>query len=149
MMKSVEYVVGLIDGLVAAGLPENRIVLAGFSQGHAMTLLTALTTKYAGKLAGLVCLSGYLPLLDRVQALRRKAGLPDAVGDTPIFLVRGKNDMLIPKRYLRLQLEKLKELGVTDAALEVHEYEGLGHAVMSQELVDLSKWLEKIVPPLE
>lgn len=57
MKFSIAYMVTLIDDLVSQGIPEIRIVLGGFSQGCAMTLFTGLTSKYAGKLAGLV---GYL-----------------------------------------------------------------------------------------
>lgn len=150
LLNARKYVESLIDDLVAQGIPPNRIVLGGFSQGHAVTLLTGLTSeKYAGKLAGLVCLSGYLPLHDRIQALRTEASLPETVGHVPMFIVRGQSDVLVPKRYLRLQLEKLKELGVEDSALEVHEYEGLGHRLSPQELMDLCTWLEKIIPALE
>ena len=149
-MQARAYVEGLIDDLVAEGIPQNRIVLGGFSQGHAVTLMTGLTSsKYAGRLAGLVCLSGYLPLQDRIQALRVEANLPEKIGDVPIFLVRGQKDILVPKRYLRLQLEKLKELGIRDDAIEVHEYEGLGHSLSPRELMDLCTWLEKVMPPLE
>jgi len=150
MAKSVAYVESLIDDLVAKGVPVNRIVVGGFSQGHAITLLTGLTSsKYAGKLAGLIGLSGYVPIADRIQALRAEHGLPETVGPVPLFIVRGKSDMVVPKRYLRLQLEKFKELGVPDDAVEVHEYEGLGHSVSAQLLRDLLVWLEKIIPPLE
>jgi lysophospholipase-1 len=150
MMQSVKYVVSLIDDLVAKGVPEKRIVLAGFSQGHAMTLLTGLTSKYAGRLGGLVALSGYLPVADRIKPLRKDASLPLTVGgDVPIFLARGTNDMLVPKRYGRLQLEKLKELGVPDSAIETHEYQDMGHSVSPRELADVLTFLEKIIPAIE
>jgi lysophospholipase-1 len=150
LLRARGYVESLIDDLVVQGIPPNRIVLGGFSQGHAVTLLTGLTSaRYAGKLAGLVGLSGYLPLQDRIQQLRTEAGLCKKIGDVPMFIVRGTKDVLVPKRHLRLQLEKLKELGVADDVLEVHKYEGLGHTLSPQELRDLSIWLEKVIPALE
>lgn len=92
MRASMAYIVSLIDDLVAQGVPEKRIVLGGFSQGCAMTLLTGLTSKYAGKLGGLVGLSGYLPLADKISTLRADAGLTKHVDeDVPIFLVRGED----------------------------------------------------------
>jgi lysophospholipase-1 len=150
MTRSVKYIVGLIDDLVEKGVPAKRIILAGFSQGHAMTLLTGLTSKYADKLGGLIALSGYLPIADRIKALRAEAGLPANVsGDVPIFFARGTNDMMVPKRYGRMQMEKLKQLGVSDSLIELHEYEGVGHAVVPIELTDMSKWLQKVIPPVE
>jgi lysophospholipase-1 len=150
MIRSVQYVVSLIDDLVAKGVPEKRIILAGFSQGNAMTLLTGLVSKYADKLGGLIALSGYLPIPDRIKQLRAEAGLPATVaGDVPVFLARGKNDMLVPKRYVRMQVEKLKELGMPDSSIEVHEYDDMGHAVIPRELTDVLKWLERVLPAAE
>lgn len=150
MLRSVQYITGLIDELVAQGVPEKRIVLAGFSQGHVMTLLTGLTSKYAGKLGGLVGLSGYMALPERVPALREEAGLPkDVEYDVPIFLARGTGDRLVPKRYHRLCCEALTKFGVKDEVLTVKEYEGMGHVMGGAELRDLCAWLEQVVPPLE
>lgn len=149
MRKTVDYVTSLIDEQTAKGVPPERIVLGGFSQGHAMTLLVGLTSKYADRLAGLVCMSGYLPLLGSIQRLRAEAGLPEQVGYMPIFLARGTSDQLVPKRYHTMALEKLKQLGVEHDAVEVHEYEGLGHATNGIELRDLCAFLEKVVPGLD
>lgn len=147
MMQSAKYITSLIDDVISKGIPLNRIVLGGFSQGCAMTLLMGLTSKYADQLAGLVGLSGYLPLVDRIQPLRAEAGLPSTMGNVPIFVARGDKDMLVPKRYLRICKEKLEQLGAT--GLEVKEYEGLGHQANAPELRDLCAWLEKVVPALE
>ena len=149
LKKSVAYVDTLIDDLKDRGVPLNRIVLGGFSQGCAVTLLSGLTSKYAGKLGGLVCLSGYMPLIDKIQKLRSEADHPAEAGETPIFLARGTRDMLVPRRYLTLCVKKLRDLGVNETALEVHEYEGLGHASSGDELRDLCKWVERYVPALE
>ena len=48
-----------------------------------------------------------------------------------------------------MQVEKFKELGIPDDAVEVHEYEGLGHRLSPKELLDLCMWLEKVIPALE
>jgi predicted esterase len=151
MMKAMKYTESLIDDVVAKGIPANRIVLGGFSQGHAMALLTGLTSKkYAGKLGGLIGLCGYLPLAERIAPLRADSGLPESAGgDVPIFVARGVKDMLIPKRYLNLQLEKLVELGVPGELVELHEYQGIGHGISPSMLMDLLAWLEKVIPPVE
>lgn len=69
-MASVDYITSLIDDLVVQGMSERRIVVGGFSQGHAMALLTGLVSKYSGRLGGLFGLSGCLPLSDRISTLR-------------------------------------------------------------------------------
>ncbi|KAJ8105483.1 hypothetical protein OPT61_g10149 [Boeremia exigua] len=150
MLQSARYITGLIDELVAQGVPQRRIVLAGFSQGHVMSLLTGLTSKYAGKLGGLVGLSGYMAIPERVPVLREEAGLPRRVDDhVDIFLARGTGDRLVPKRYHRLCCEALAQFGVKEALLTVKEYEGMGHVMAGPELRDMCLWLERVVPPLE
>jgi predicted esterase len=147
MMATVAYLTSLIDNLVKQGIPEKRIVLGGFSQGHAMSLLTGLMSKYSGNLAGLVGLSGYLPLPERIPILREEAGLSKEVPDgIEIFLARGTGDRLVPKRYHRLCHERLVELGVKEEHLVLKEYEGMGHVMSGAELRDLCEWLERIVP---
>ncbi|KAF2661578.1 acyl-protein thioesterase 1 [Lophiostoma macrostomum CBS 122681] len=151
LKASVEYIVSLIDDVVAQGVPPNRIVMGGFSQGHALALLTGLiSTKYSGKLGGLVGLSGYLPLADKIAELRGEAGLTRHVDDdVDVFLARGTRDMLVPKRHFRICNETLFGLGVKQEKVTVKEFEGMGHVMSSSELRDLCAWLERVIPPLE
>lgn len=150
LLASVAYIESVLDGLVAKGLPANRVVLGGFSQGCALSLLAGLTSgKYAGKLAGVVGLMGYLPVPDEIQILRSKNDLPEVVGSVPIFLAKGQVDRLIPGSKWRQSLEGLKKLGVDESTLEVHEYEGLAHAVNGPLLKDLDAWLDTVLPRLE
>jgi predicted esterase len=150
MMESVAYLTTLIDDLVAQGVPEKRIVLGGFSQGHAMALLTGLTSAYAGRLGGLVGLSGYLPLIQRIPALREANNLSKEVNDdTEVLLARGTGDRLVPKRYHRMCYEGLSGLGVKEDKVTVKEYDGMGHVMAGAELRDLCEWLERVVPALD
>lgn len=149
MLESVAYVESLIDACVSKGIPPQRIVLGGFSQGCAMALLTDLTsTKYAGRLAGIVGLMGYLPLCDRLPALRAKAGLPATHGSVPVFLARGKQDQMIPKKTYEQTLKALSMAGVESSSLEAKEYEGVGHQINGAVLKDLSEFLGRVVPDL-
>jgi len=151
MIASVAYITTLIDDLVAQGVPEHRIVVGGFSQGHAMALLTGLTSgRYAGRLGGLAGLSGYLPLIEQIPRLREEAGLSKEVNDkVEIFLARGTKDMLVPKRYHRMCYEGLYGLGVDQEKTTIQEYEGMGHVMGGAELRDLCAWLEKVLPAIE
>ena len=89
--------------------PARRIVLAGFSQGCAMTLMTGL--RYPEALAGLVGMSGYLPLADTTAAERSPAS-----AGLPIFLAHGRQDPIIPlarAEASRAALAELQKLGAT------------------------------------
>ncbi|KAF2000310.1 alpha/beta-hydrolase [Amniculicola lignicola CBS 123094] len=140
------YVVSLIDGLISQGIPLNRIIIGGFSQGCAMSLIVGLTSKYAGKLGGIVSLSDYLPLADKISALREEAELtPHVDNKVPMFLARGTRDMMIPKRYCRIAYETLFGLGVKREVARIKEYEGMGHVMSGAVLRDLCAWLEEVV----
>lgn len=152
LLESIKYIESLVDACVRKGVPPQRIVVGGFSQGCAVSLLGDLISeKYSGKLAGIVGLMGYLPLADgnRIQGMRAKAGLPPVMGEVPVFLARGKKDILVPSRYFEQAVTKLKELGLNESALETHEYDGLGHTLSGPVLKDLCTWLESVLPKLE
>ena len=82
LRESLQQVHALLDRERARGMPAQRIVLAGFSQGCALTLLAGL--RYPERLAGLAGLSGYLPLAGTTAAERHEANR-----DVPIFLAHG------------------------------------------------------------
>lgn len=124
----------LIAREVARGIPANKIFLAGFSQGCAMTLQTGL--RYPQKLAGLLCLSGYVPLRDVVAAERSAANQ-----DTPVFLVHGRADPVIHIQRAEQSRDLLKELGYQ---IEWHEYM-MPHSVCAEEIRDIGLWLKKVL----
>ena len=123
-----------IEGLIARelerGIAPERIVLMGFSQGCAMTLMTGL--RHAQKLAGFVCLSGYLPLLDKTAA---EANPANAL--TPIFMAHGLQDPIVPLARAQASREELTRLGYT---IEWHDY-AMPHSVCAEEIADLNRWL--------
>ena len=129
--KSIEQ---LIERENARGIPANRIILAGFSQGCAMALQVGL--RYPEKLAGLLCLSGYVPLRDVVSN-----EIHSANHDTPIFLVHGRADPVIPLQRAVQSRDLLLELGYK---LEWHEYM-MQHSVCEEEIADISTWLQKVL----
>ncbi|EME40031.1 hypothetical protein DOTSEDRAFT_74786 [Dothistroma septosporum NZE10] len=152
LQSSLTYLESLIDACVRKGIPPQRIVLGGFSQGCALSLLLDLTSKtYAGKLGAIVGLMGYLPLAEgrQLEDMRAHAGLPIDHGDVPIFLARGAADKMIPGRVWKQTLEKLERLGVGKDHLNVKEYEGLGHGLSGRVLGDVCSFVERYVPALE
>lgn len=134
LRESVQLVEALIAREKARGVPAGRIVLAGFSQGCAMTLLTGL--RHAERLAGLVGLSGYLPLADSTAAERHAANQ-----DTPVFLVHGSADPVIPIERARASRDALRALG---QPVQWHEYP-MQHAVCPAEVADLNAWLLRVL----
>ena len=118
----------------ARGVAAGRIVLAGFSQGCAMTLQTGL--RHPEKLAGLLCLSGYVPLNATVDAERHPANQ-----DTPIFLAHGRGDQVIPILRAEQSRDLLRSLGYD---IEWHEYM-MAHSVCQEEVEDISAWFRRVL----
>ena len=127
-----------VEALIARekvrGIPAGRIVLAGFSQGCAMTLMTGL--RHDERLAGLVGLSGYLPLAAKAEAERHSANR-----DTPIFLAHGSADPMLPVARARQSRDALVALG---HPVEWHEYP-MPHSVCAAEIADLERWLLRVL----
>jgi phospholipase/carboxylesterase len=134
LRESALLVQGLIDREVARGVPASRIVLAGFSQGCAMTLLAGL--RHPQRLAGLAGMSGYLPLAASTPAERHAAN-----ADTPVFLAHGRNDGVVPLARGAAARDQLKSLGHT---VEWHDYP-MEHSVCMEEVVALNQWLLRVL----
>jgi phospholipase/carboxylesterase len=124
----------LIAREVARGMPAQRIVLMGFSQGCAMTLLTGL--RHPDRLAGLVGLSGYLPLAARTAAERSAAN-----ADVPILLAHGRDDPMIALDRATASRDALMALGYD---IEWHDY-AMPHSVCMDEIADLNRWLLRVL----
>jgi phospholipase/carboxylesterase len=127
-----------IDALIARensrGIPTDKIILAGFSQGCAMSLQTGL--RHPQKLAGIMGLSGYVPLADKVAEERHIANQ-----DTSIFLVHGTSDPVIPIQRAQQSRDLLLSLGYK---IEWHDY-WMQHSVSPQEIINIGNWLRKVL----
>ena len=120
----------------ARGIPTSRIVLAGFSQGCAMTLHTGL--RLQEKLAGMIGLSGYLPLLDTAAAERHAAN-----AKTPIFLAHGTFDPVVALPRAQASLAQLQAL---DYDVRWHTYP-MPHSVCAPEIADIAEFLREVFLP--
>lgn len=134
LRASLAMVEALIHREIKRGIPASRIVLAGFSQGCAMTLLTGLRCQE--RLAGLVGLSGYLPLAATTAAERSAAN-----AGVPIFLAHGRGDPVVVFPRATASRDALQALGYP---VEWHEYD-MPHSVCMEEIADLNAWLLRVL----
>ena len=128
--ESQAYIESLISKEIARGIPSNRIVLAGFSQGGAVALQTALRHKQP--LAGVMALSTYLPLKASLE--KEKTLLNEHI---PIFMAHGTSDTVISFATNRLSFEVLQ---AQHYHIEFHEY-AMAHTVSTQEIDDIRAFL--------
>ncbi|KAJ4504507.1 hypothetical protein HRR83_008409 [Exophiala dermatitidis] len=154
IMKSVDIIDKLVEEEIKNGTPAKRILVGGFSQGCAVSLVWGLTSRFKNEVGGMVCLSGYMPLRDRIAQLRRErrpegcpeeAELPEK-GGKKWFYVHGTMDMLIPTKMFAQGMEELAKW-VDKEDIEVHLYPGMGHSTATAELRDLLGFLDRVVPP--
>jgi phospholipase/carboxylesterase len=132
--KSEQAIRALIAHEVARGIPHARIVLAGFSQGCAMVLHTGLRLEHT--LAGIIGLSGYLPLAERFAAERHQAN-----AHTPIFLAHGTQDPLVVVARGEETRNTLLALG---HPVQWHTYP-MPHSVHPREVADISTFLQQVL----
>ena len=130
LRESIQLVEELLAREKERGVEARHIVLAGFSQGCAMALLSGL--RHAERLAGIVGMSGYLPLRDKTEAERSAANR-----DLPIFLAHGTQDPMIDIARARSSRDALTALG---HPLTWREYP-MAHSVCAEEVADINTWL--------
>lgn len=115
----------------ARGIPTENIVLAGFSQGCAMTLQTGL--RLPERLAGMLCLSGYLPLAAAVEKERHQANQ-----NTPIFMAHGSMDPVVPLTRAEASRQQLEAMGYQ---VQWNVYP-MPHAVCPEEISAIGQFLK-------
>ena len=132
---SAQAVAKLIDRELEKGIPSERIVLAGFSQGGAVAYQTALT--YPKPLAGLLAMSTYLATADSIQVNSANKSLP-------IEIFHGLQDPVVPESLGKKAQQRLQALGYTPGYFTY----AMEHSVSAAEVKDLAdfikKWLLKV-----
>ncbi|MGB0134043.1 alpha/beta hydrolase [Dokdonella sp.] len=134
---SIEQIEALIAREIERGIPASNIILAGFSQGAAMSISAGL--RHAGRLAGIIALSGYLPLERQLEAERSSAN-----ADVPIFMGHGSLDPVVPQTLGMLSRDFLRSHGYT---VDWHSY-AMAHQVCIEEIADLRGWIGERVGSL-
>ena len=106
IMRSIAYFHSLIDTEISKGIPSDRIVIGGFSQGGAMSLISGITCPH--KLGGLFGLSCYLLLQSKVKEL---APTNNPNKDTPIFMCHGDADEVVQHKWGKMSSDELQKAG--------------------------------------
>lgn len=131
---SQDYIEQLIDQEIQRGIPAERIVLAGFSQGGAIALHTAL--RYPLRLAAVLALSTYLPLQSRLSSEQHSAN-----ADTPIFMAHGVHDDIISLTMAQASRDALIS---HQHPVFWHEY-AMAHSVNNEEIADIERFLKQVL----
>jgi lysophospholipase-2 len=121
------------------GLPYNRMVVAGFSQGGALSLYTGMQLKPADKkLAGILLLSGYLPQQGKFQ-------ITSGLEDTPILHCHGSQDPVVVYSLAELSKNAMTEMkGATNYELKSYPVQ---HTVSMDEIAEMERFLQQCLPP--
>jgi len=140
ILRSQKTLHDLIAAEVQAGIPSERIVLGGFSQGGAMSLLSGVT--HPTKLGGIFGLSCYLLLQGKLREMV-PAGSPNKL--TPIFMGHGDFDPVVRYPWGKATAEKLREWGWQ---VDFKTYPGLPHSCSQDEIDDLENYIKARIPDL-
>jgi phospholipase/carboxylesterase len=134
IQRSAQHIEALIAREISRGIAPQRIVLAGFSQGCAMALHTGL--RHPHTLAGIIGLSGYLPLADRIHSERHPAN-----SQTPVFMAHGTQDPVVAMQWAQDACHTLQALG---QPVQWSSYP-MPHSVHPQEIDDISDFLRTVL----
>jgi len=124
----------IVGQLGAEGIAPERIVLAGFSQGGAVSLFTAMRS--ARVFAGVLALSTYLPAAQLVNST-----ITASARNIPVWMAHGTQDEVVPMYFGELSRDRLLALGVT---VDWHSYD-MAHSVVDPEISDIGIWLTRIL----
>ncbi|KNC99734.1 palmitoyl-(protein) hydrolase [Spizellomyces punctatus DAOM BR117] len=136
VMDSVSKITELINDEIRSGISADRIVLGGFSQGAAVSIVYSLTSNT--RLAGFTCLSGYLPLTTNIDKLTNSTNK-----GTPMLMCHGDADEVVAYQWGKMTYDKLKEL---DRKVEFKTYRGMGHSSSNDEVKDVAEFLKELLP---
>jgi len=131
--ESAAQIMSLVQREQQRGVPHQRIVLAGFSQGGAVALHAGLRSEV--QLGGIMALSAYLPLADHLEG----EALPVNT-DIPIYMAHGTDDTVVPFTLAELSMRQLRALGCQP---RFHSY-AMGHGVCLEEIKDIRAWLIQV-----
>ena len=129
--ESVAQVEALLEREAGRGIAAERLLLAGFSQGGAITLAAGIAR--STPLAGLVALSTYLPM----TPAQAQAALRPAAASQPLFMAHGQFDPVVPCAGGEMSANALRTLGFD---VRWHRYP-MQHAVCAEEIRDLGDWM--------
>jgi len=147
ILASCDALDGYIRAEIDRGVPSDRIVVGGFSQGCAISLVWGLIGKERNNIAGILPLSGYFPLASRIAAIRKERGIEENEKQTKQwFLAHGTRDVLVPLTLFAQENEELLKW-VDEKDIEGHVYDGMAHSTSNAELRDMLAFLSKVVPP--
>lgn len=132
VLESVAQVDALIEREAARGVPASRVILAGFSQGGAVTLAVGLRRR--APLGGLICLSTYLPAIRTADA-----ALAAGAQQQPVFMAHGRQDPVVPMGAGEQSAAWLRQAGF-DLAWHVYP---MPHSVCAEEIVAIGDWLDQ------
>ena len=118
IIESSNRLMSLCDQQVAQGIPAQRVVFAGFSQGGAIALYAGL--RYADSLGGIMALSTYLPMQQRLEQEATETNRR-----TPIFMAHGLYDEVVAAQFGQQTRDLLQQQGYP---VQWHDY-AMGHSV--------------------
>ncbi|MDR5867426.1 alpha/beta hydrolase [Halomonas koreensis] len=128
LKASAERIQGLVREQIELGIPAERIILAGFSQGGAVAYEAALT--FPHRLGGLLAMSTYLATADSLEPA-------EANRDLPVEIHHGHLDPVVPEALGQAARGRLEALGYP---VRYRQYP-MAHAVCPQQVADIGRWL--------
>ncbi|ORX48217.1 Phospholipase/carboxylesterase [Hesseltinella vesiculosa] len=135
MLSSLASVNKVIQAEVDSGIPSERIIVGGFSQGGVMALLTGLTSER--KFGGIIACSTWLGMAEKMKTMGAEANKK-----TPILMCHGDADPVVRYQFGEESANKLKSYGYS---VNFKTYPGMPHSACPDEIQEIAMFIKKYV----
>jgi len=147
--RSAGRLLHIVEEQVAKGLPRNRIVVGGFSQGAVVSLFGAFYSDKFSGLAGCMAMSGYFPsnagLLKETRRIAEQRKANEKIVGPPVLMVHGTEDQVLQFALGKQSYTELKSWS-TGVSVAFHAVKGMGHTIDEKALSHMSTFLKKVLP---
>ncbi|MCJ1400072.1 hypothetical protein MMC11_003275 [Xylographa trunciseda] len=145
MLEAVTWLDGLVSREIGRGIPAQRILVGGFSQGGSLALLAGLVGQHSHHLGGIFALSAYLPMIERVRELVKERARSSSCTGLPFLMCHGNGDPRVKWNWGDRSQKALNEMGYT--GVDFKTYRGLFHNVCQAEIDDVKEWWIRLARP--
>lgn len=136
---SSEILLKLVEGEEKNGIPSERVIIGGFSQGGAVALYSAMSS--TKRFGGVVALSTWLPMRSKVHDYLK---MTESKTATPIFIGHGDVDDVVQLEWAKLSHKALQTIGFSNLTFKT--YKGVPHSSSEEEMDDVDRYIETIFP---
>lgn len=146
ILRSVDRLDQIVEEELARGVPPERLLVGGFSQGGVISLVWSMVGRNQYKVAGVMPMCTYFPLGHRIETIRKERGIERPAEDKrKWYYVHGDKDQIIPPKMFEIGQDLLSKW-IDKDNIESRLHERMGHATSASVLRGMLRFFDKVIP---